>query len=693
MSRAPADTPVAELDADAAAAELARLAREIARHDALYHTDAAPEIDDAAYDALRRRNAAIEARFPALKRSDSPSDRVGAPAAGGFRRIRHAVPMLSLANAFDEADVREFAARVRRFLDLAADAPVALVAEPKIDGLSASLRYEDGVLVAGVTRGDGTEGEDVTANVRTVADIPPRLATAEPPRILEVRGEVYMTRSDFAALNAARAEAGEPLYANPRNAAAGSLRQLDPGVTEARRLRFFAYAWGEASAGLGATAWEARARLAGLGFALNEPAARCAGVDEAVAYHAGMEARRAGFDFDLDGVVYKVDRLDWQARLGAASRSPRWAVAHKFAAETATTRLAAIDVQVGRTGALTPVATLLPVTVGGVVVTRATLHNEDEIARKDVRVGDTVTVRRAGDVIPQIIAVDLGKRPDDATPFAFPDACPVCGSSAVREAGGAVRRCTGGLVCDAQAVERLRHFVARDAFDIEGLGSRQIAAFWRDSLVREPADLFRLDAHAEALAARDGWGETSVRNLLAAIAGRRRIALERFVYALGIRQVGQANARLLAQTYGSLDNLLAAAEEARDPESEAYRALVAVDGIGPRVASDIVGFFAEPRNRDAVAALAAEVTVEDAAAANESSPLSGKTVVFTGKLETMGRAEAKATALAAGAKVAGSVSAKTDYVVAGADAGGKLAKARGLGVVVLSEEEWRRLTG
>ena len=690
---APAPPAVAALDEDAARQELARLAREIALHDDLYYNRDAPEIDDAAYDALRARNEEIERRFPALRRPDSPSLRIGAPPRSGFRKVRHSAPMLSLANAFDEADVNEFAARLRRFLDLAAETPVVFVAEPKIDGLSASLRYEDGALAAGVTRGDGAEGEDVTANLRRVADVPLRLRGDRPPALLEARGEVYMTRRDFAALNAARAEAGEPLYANPRNAAAGSLRQLDPKITAQRRLRFFAWGWGETSAPLGDTLWEARERLAAFGFTLNAPAARRDSVAALAAWHADIEARRAEFEFDVDGVVYKADRLDWQARLGAVSRSPRWAVAHKFKAEQAVTRVETIAVQVGRTGALTPVANLRPVTVGGVSVARATLHNEDEIARKDIREGDTVVVQRAGDVIPQIVAVDVDKRPEGAAAFVFPDTCPVCGSRAARDEGEAVRRCAGGLVCEAQAVERLRHFVSRNAFDIEGLGARQIEAFRRDSLVREPADLFRLEPRAKEIEARDGWGETSVRNLLAAVAARRRVSLERFVYALGIRRVGQANARLLARHYGSLDRLRAAAGAARDSESEEYEELTAIDGIGPGVAAAVVDFFAEPRNRAAVEALAREATVEDAAPVESDSPVAGKTVVFTGKLETMARAEAKALAQAAGAKVTGSISKKTDYVVAGAEAGSKLAKARDLGLTVLSEAEWRRLIG
>ncbi len=686
------------LSVEEARAELARLAREIARHDDLYYNRSAPEIDDAAYDALRRRNARIEARFPNLRRADGPSARVGAPPPpdGGFRKVRHAVPMLSLANAFDEADLREFVGRMRRFLGLAADAPVRFVAEPKIDGLSASLRYEAGALTVGATRGDGLEGEDVTANLRTVAGVPEWLdgGARRPPAVLEVRGEVFMRRADFAALNAARAAAGEAAYANPRNAAAGGLRQLDPAETERRRLRFHAYAWGEASEPLGETLWKARAALAAFGFQLNEPAETCETVEALAAYHARLEAMRAGLPFDIDGVVYKADRLDWQARLGAAGRAPRWAVAHKFPAERATTRIEAISVQVGRTGALTPVATLAPVSVGGATVTRATLHNADEIARKDVRVGDTVTVRRAGDVIPQIVAVDLARRPPGAAPFAFPETCPVCGSRAVREEGGAVRRCAGGLVCEAQAVERLRHFVSRDAFDVEGLGARQIEAFLRDGLARTPADLFRLHERAAEIAAREGWGETSVANLLAAIAARRTISLERFLFALGIRLVGQANARLLALHFGTLDRLAEAAAAAGDRESAAWSDLLAIDGVGEKAVAELAGFFSEPRNHAAVAALAREVRVEAAAApAASASPVAGKTVVFTGKLEDMSRAEAKTAAQAAGARVAGSVSPATDYVVAGTDAGSKAKKARALGVTVLSEAEWRGLMG
>jgi len=684
--------PVGDLDELAAAAELERLARLIAHHDERYYSHDAPEIPDGDYDALRRRNTEIELAFPDLVRDDSPTRRVGTPLASGFRRMPHAVPMLSLANAFSDDDVAEFQARILRYLDLDEDAELVIVAEPKLDGLSASLRYEDGRLVLGLTRGDGREGEDVTENLRALDDVPGVL-TGDPPAILEVRGEVYMTKPEFALLNEARQAAEEPLYANPRNSAAGSLRQLDPSVTASRRLSFAAYAWGEISEPLGDTLSQARERLRGFGFRLDKPAALCADLPAMLGYYRKVVDGRADLDHDIDGVVYKVDRLDWQERLGAVSRSPRWAIAHKFPAEQATTRLETITIQVGRTGALTPVANLAPVTVGGVVVSRATLHNEDLIADKDIRVGDTVVIQRAGDVIPQVVQVVSGKHPRGRRRFKMPVTCPACGSRALREPGEAVRRCTGGLICPAQAVERLRHFVSRDAFDITGLGEKQIATFWEEGLVRQPADLFSLREHADALEKREGWGESSVRNLLTAIETQRRIGLDRFIHALGIRQVGQTNARLLAATYASLPRLLSATAEATNKESDAYHELVATDGIGPKVAADIVAFFAEPHNQEAVAALAAAVVVEDFVVAASTSPVAGKIIVFTGKLGTMSRAEAKARALALGAKVAGSVSARTDYVVAGVDTGSKLAKAHDLGLPVLSEAEWRDLIG
>ena len=689
-----AEVPVEDLTPEQAAAELARLAKDILTHDKRYYREDAPEISDADYDALRRRNAAIEARFPELVRPDSPSARVGAGPAAGFAKLRHAVPMLSLGNAFDESDIAEFLARIRRFLGLGAEAELAILAEPKIDGLSASLRFEKGVFVQGATRGDGATGEDITANLRTIADLPKTLAGQAPdvlevPRVLEIRGEVYMRRDDFQRMNARQEAAGEKVFANPRNAAAGSLRQLDSTVTAGRPLHFFAYAWGEVSAPLGETMAEARDRLAAWGFSLNEPARLCHSLDEVMDYYREIMAARPALPYDIDGVVYKVNRLDWQERLGFVSRAPRWAIAHKFPAEQAQTVLKAIEIQVGRTGALTPVARLEPITVGGVVVSNATLHNEDEIARKDVREGDTVVVQRAGDVIPQVVSVVTEKRPKGARPFDFPGHCPACGSLAMREPGEAVRRCTGGLICPAQAVERLKHFVSRDAFDIEGLGAKQIEAFLHDDLIRTPGDIFRLRDHAEAIEAREGWGEQSVSNLIAAVEARRRIGLDRFIYALGIRQVGQATARLLALNYETLDHWRASMTAAADESGPDYADLVNIDGIGPAVAADIAGFLAEPHNREVLDDLAAELDIQDASAPETAgSPVAGKTVVFTGTLETLTRSEAKARAEALGAKVAGSVSKKTDYVVVGADAGSKAKKAADLGIATLSERDW-----
>ena len=696
-----------DLTRDQAEAELAHLADALARLDRAYHAEDAPLVSDAAYDALKARNRAIEARFPDLKRPDSPSERVGAAPAEGFGKVRHRRPMLSLENAFDPEDVAEFAARVRRFLGLPEDAPVALTAEPKIDGLSLSLRYENGALTEAATRGDGETGENVTANARTVDDIPQALSGA--PDVLEVRGEVYMSHADFAALNDRQQAAGERTFANPRNAAAGSLRQLDPAVTASRPLRFFAYGWGELSAPLADTQWGALERLRALGFPTNPLARRVETPDEAIAFHADLESRRAALGYDVDGVVLKVDRLDWQARLGARSNTPRWAIAHKFSAQTATTVLEAIEIQVGRTGALSPVARLRPVTVGGVVVSNATLHNEDYIAGRgadgepiregrDLRVGDTVTVYRAGDVIPKVLDVDLSKRPDWAVPWQPPAECPACGSAAVREPGEAVRRCTGGLICPAQRVERLKHFVSRDAFDIEGLGAKQIEAFHADGWIRQPADIFSLEARhgpgaLQQVRNREGWGEKSAANLFAAIDARRRIGLDRFVFALGIRHVGETTARLLARAYGSWDAFQSAMRAAEPMEGPAWDHLLAIDGVGTVLARSLVEFFAEPHNREAVAALLEHVTVEDAEAPAAESPVAGLTVVFTGTLEKMTRAEAKARAESLGAKVAGSVSARTDIVVAGPGAGSKLKKAEELGLRVLTEDDWLALIG
>ncbi|HEX6442431.1 MAG TPA: NAD-dependent DNA ligase LigA [Stellaceae bacterium] len=691
--------PVELLTEAEAKGELARLASEIAHHDRRYYAEDAPEIGDAEYDELRRRNTAIEARFPELIRADSPSRRVGAAPAAGFSKVTHRVPMLSLENAFTEEAVRDFFAGVRNFFrrpeDLArvAEDAIEVMAEPKIDGLSAALRYEGGRLVLGATRGDGVTGEDVTANIRTLKTVPERLQERGWPEVIEIRGEVYMERAAFLAFNAARAAAGEQVFANPRNFAAGSLRQLDPAVTASRPLAFFAYAWGEASEAFARTQSEALERFRDWGFSVNENSKLCRGIAEIMAYYRDLAENRAQLPYDIDGVVYKINDLALQNRLGMRSRAPRWALAHKFAAEQAQTVMRDIMITVGRQGTLTPTAVLEPVTVGGVVVQRATLHNEDEIQRKDARKGDTVIVQRAGDVIPQIVGVVLEKRPKDARPYEFPDHCPVCNSLAVREEGMAARRCTGGLICPAQAVERLKHFVSRDCFDVEGLGEKHITAFWQDGLIRQPGDIFRLDP--DLIAEREGWGEVSANKLVAAIDERRRITLDRFINALGIPQVGQATARLLARHYRSFDNWRREMEAAQDPESQARAHLLDVHGIGEDMAADIIGFFAEPHNRAVLDDLAREIAVLQYAAPLQAaaSALAGKTIVFTGGLESMSRSEAKARAEALGANVASSVSAKTDYVVIGADAGSKANKAMALGVQTLDEAQWLELAG
>ncbi len=704
MSARANDKPVGELTFEEAAEELERLAKDIAHHDKLYFQKDAPEISDAAYDQLRRRNEAIEKRYPELVREDSPSKRVGVAPVDGFGRVVHKVPMLSLSNGFEDADVVEFWTRIRRFLNLKDDIELAITAEPKIDGLSAALRYEHGRFVLGATRGDGREGENVTENLRTVEDVPEKLKGRNIPDVFEVRGEVYMSHKDFEALNERQAKAGKPAFANPRNAAAGSLRQLDAKVTASRPLRFFAYAWGETSEVPADTHSGMVEQFRHWGFHVNPFFRVCASVEDLLAFYHEIEENRARLGYDIDGVVYKVNRLDWQQRLGFVSRSPRWALAHKFPAEQATTVLEGIDIQVGRTGALTPVARLTPVTVGGVVVSNATLHNEDEIERLGVRIGDTVVVQRAGDVIPQIVRVVEEKRPKNARPFKFPDSCPACGSHAVRETNektgkvDAVRRCTGGLICPAQAVERLRHFVSRNAFDIEGLGEKQIAAFYADGLIKQPADIFTLEERdrrsLKKLKDREGWGETSVGNLFKAIDDRRAVDLDRFIFALGIRHVGETNARLLARSYGTLDRIAAAMEEAADRDSDAWGELMAIDGVGEVLAEALVDFFAEKHNRDVLVSLRrAGVEPVPLAERETSSPIAGKTVVFTGSLERMTRSEAKARAEQMGAKVAGSVSAKTDLVVAGPGAGSKLAKASELGIEVISEDEWMTMAG
>ncbi len=788
-SAAPVSVPVDALSKARAKTELKQLAAEIAVHDEAYHGQDAPIVSDAAYDALRRRNEDIEARFPDLLRADSPSKRVGAAPAEGFSKLAHSVPMLSLGNAFNDQDVAEFDERIRRFLGLDADAALAYTAEPKIDGLSISLRYEGGRLVHAVTRGDGAVGENVTRNVETIQEIPHVIEAPDMPAIIDVRGEIYMSRNDFAALNEAQDAAGEKPFANPRNAAAGSLRQLDVAITKQRPLRFFAYAWGEASSLPASTQMGVVDAFGRWGLPVNPLTRICDGPAEMIAHYREIETQRAMLDYDIDGVVYKVDDLALQERLGFVSRAPRWAIAHKFPAERATTILRDIDIQVGRTGALTPVAKLEPVTVGGVVVSNATLHNEDEIARKDLHIGDTVVVQRAGDVIPQVVEALPGKRPKDAVPLQFPKVCPVCGSRAEREQDedngqgkgkiDVVRRCTGGLICPAQAKERLKHFVARGAFDIDGLGDKQVDLFFIEGRIKQPADIFTLAARdgdaPKKLKDKKGFGAKSVEKLFSAIEERRQIGLDRFIYALGIRHVGVGTARDLAGAYGNWDafeRAVAQAVEGRPGEdyrrliavpglgektaqkaivaiakageevlglaktgaalsdvlqqlkvaptrgaralaagfadaaelvdvatraaqqfpSDAYLEIAAQDGIGETVTEALVEFYAEDHNRRALADLLREVTISPfERPAITGSPVTGKTVVFTGSMQKLTRSEAKAQAERLGAKVSGSVSKKTDYVVAGSDAGSKLTKAQALGVSVLSEDDWLAL--
>lgn len=676
----------------------AQLAEQIAAHDIAYHQKDAPVVSDAEYDALRQRFEAIEARFPELVGTGSLSGKVGAAPSEKFAKVQHRVPMLSLGNVFSDDDAAEFVERVRRFLGAGEQQEIAFTAEPKIDGLSCTLRYERGQLVQAATRGDGYEGEDVTANVRTIAEIPHTLR-GDFPEIMEARGEIYMGRDAFAALNERQLAAGDKQFANPRNAAAGSLRQLDSSITAKRPLHFFAYAWGELSAPIADNQMGMIAAFHSFGLPTNSETVLCASAKELIAHYRAIEESRAALPYDIDGVVYNVNEISLQQRLGFVSRSPRWAVAHKFPAQQAITILRGIDIQVGRTGALTPVARLEPVTVGGVVVTNATLHNEDEIARKGVRIGDSVIVQRAGDVIPQIVAVKLDKRPADSQAWDFPHVCPACGSAAVREVDGkgemdAVRRCTGGLVCPAQAVERLKHFASRNAFDIEGLGDRQIEFFHEKGLIKTPADIFTLEARdndpASLVKIRnfEGFGETSVRNLFASIRSRRAVALNRFIFALGIRHVGETNARRLARHFESFEAMRTVARAAGEEASEARAELKNIEGVGDVVAEALADFFAEPHNEQALDALLLEVTPVPMEAVAAASPVSGKTIVFTGALERMTREEAKAMAERLGAKVAGSVSKKTDLVVAGPGAGSKLAKAETFGVEVISEDDW-----
>ncbi|WP_445502957.1 NAD-dependent DNA ligase LigA [Microvirga sp. G4-2] len=712
---APSLKPVDELTHREARAEHEELGREIAEHDRRYYEEDAPSISDAEYDALRKRYEALEGLFPELKTSESLTQKVGAKVSEKFAKIRHRVPMLSLANAFADEEVEEFVGRIRRFLQWKADKPLVFTAEPKIDGLSLSIRYEKGRLVTAATRGDGTEGEDVTANARTVDDIPHVLKGSHIPDVFEVRGEVYLSHKDFAAINERQEAAGKPVFANPRNAAAGSLRQLDPKITASRPLCFYAYAWGEVSEMPADTQHGMMDALRGFGFKVNPLTRRCSSVAEMLEHYHAIETDRANLGYDIDGVVYKVDDLNLQQRLGFVSRSPRWALAHKFPAQKAVTVLEGIEINVGRTGSLNPIARLRPVTVGGVVVSNATLHNEDYIKGiggngekirdgVDIRIGDTVVINRAGDVIPKVLDVVLEKRPRDAKPYEFPTQCPACGSHAVREVNprtgkeDAVRRCTGGLICPAQARERLKHFVSRNAFDIEGMGGQRIDEFYEEGLVQRPQDIFTLaERNARSLKRlenREGWGETSVRNLFAAIEARRNISLNRFIFALGIPHVGETSARLLARHFHTFETLRETAKAAADPASEAHADLTSIGGIGPVVAEAIIEFFKEEHNQEMLDALLAQVNVEPMEApATIRSPVAGKIVVFTGSLEQMTREEAKAMAERLGAKVAGSVSKKTDIVVAGPGAGSKLAKAAELGVQVMDEDGWFALVG
>jgi DNA ligase (NAD+) len=677
-----ADDAASDLTEAEAANRLMRLAKEIARHDRLYHDRDEPEISDAEYDALVRENRELEERFPKLVRADSPSKRLGAAPTGALAKVTHSRPMLSIENAFSEEEVREFVARVRRFLALPPDEPMAVTAEPKIDGLSCSLRYEQGDLVLAATRGDGTVGEDVTPNARTIADIPQHISGA--PDVLEVRGEVYMSKADFESLNERQEAAGGKIFANPRNAAAGSLRQKDAAVTAARPLRFMAHGWGEVSEPLGSMQLLAMKKIESFGFPVSDLLRRCQSIEEMLDQYRAIERARADLPFDIDGVVYKVGRIDWQERLGQVARAPRWALAHKFPAEKAQTTLEAIDIQVGRTGKLTPVGRLKPVGVGGVIVANVTLHNRDEIERLGLRIGDRLLIQRAGDVIPQV--VDNLTRDEKRPPYVFPDHCPECGSEAVAEEGEVDVRCTGGLICPAQRFERLRHFVSRGALDIEGLGEKSIAEFIDLGWLHSPADIFRLHDHRADLLGREGWKEKSVDNLLAAIDAKRDPDPARFLFGLGIRHVGIVTARDLLKCFSTVEELRRVAMS-EGGESE----LSSVQGVGPVVAEALVDFFHEPHNGQVLDDLLSEVSPKPFVSDARQTEWSGKTIVFTGSLETMSRDEAKAQAERLGARAAGSVSAKTDLVVAGPGAGSKLKKAEELGIRVATEEEWAKI--
>lgn len=687
------ETPVSALTDLEAAAELAFLAKRMAELDKAYYQADDPLVSDAEYDALKRRNEAIEARFPHLVRADSPSKKVGAKASEDFAKVTHSVPMLSLGNIFSTDEIFEFSNRIRRFLGLDDDAELAFMAEPKLDGLSFSALYVNGEFVRGATRGDGSVGEDITENLKQIKDLPLKLVGNDIPERLDIRGEVIMNKADFFALNDEQTAAGKKPFANPRNAAAGSLRQLDPRITGRRRLSLFGYTFGETSA----EPWDSQdaflQKIRSWGFPVNPEVRLCKTAQELADFFENLADKRPNLPYDIDGAVYKVNRRDWQERLGFVARAPRWAIAHKFPAEQAQTKLENIRIQVGRTGALTPVADLTPVNVGGVMVSHATLHNEDELKRKDIRIGDTVVIQRAGDVIPQVVRVVSEKRPADSVPFEFPTVCPVCGAHVVRDPDEAVQRCSGGLVCPAQAVESLKHFVSRDALNIEGLGAKNMAFFFDRGWIKTPSDVFTLESRVGADIRRlDGWGDKSADNLFVAI---RKVAaatpMEKFLFALGIREVGQATARLLAAHYLTMSAFLEQMSLAQDRESDAYKELLSIESIGDVIACEILDFTAEKHNRTEIDKLLNLMTVTAFVPVENDSPLAGKTVVFTGSLETMTRSEAKAKAQSAGAKVAGSVSKKTDYVVLGADAGSKAQKAAELGITVLSESEFTEL--
>lgn len=678
------------MDLKSAQKKHAELSKAIKKHDQKYYQDDEPEISDGEYDALRQELNKLEFQYPELITSDSPTQKVGAKPSKGFGKIKHAVPMLSLSNVFNKEELDDFFDRVRRFLTLPDNETVEVIVEPKIDGLSCSIRYEKGILVHAATRGDGYEGENITENIKTLDDVPHEIKNA--PDVLEVRGEVYMTRQDFKNLNEVQEQEGKKVFANPRNAAAGSLRQLDVSITKSRSLKFFGYALGEISESIAQTQEGIRQKLKSFGFAQAEPSALCSDVKEVLEFYDRLSNERPNLDYEIDGIVYKVNRLDWQARLGFVARSPRWATAHKFPAERAVTVINDIDIQVGRTGVLTPVARLEPITVGGVVVSNATLHNEDEIKRKDVRIGDHVVIQRAGDVIPQVVEVLTDKRKSYAVAFNFPQSCPVCNSHVTREEGEVAWRCTGGLICNAQAVERLKHFVSRNAFNIEGMGTKVIQQFWDDELIKTPVDIFTIEERDKnsltPLKAKEGWGDLSAKNLFKSINERREISLNRFIYALGIRQVGEVTAKKLASVYCSL----LAIKMAMTNKEGVYEELINIDDIGPSVAGDLIEFFNEPHNQEILEKLEEQLDIQDFEnVENIDSPIAGKVMVFTGTMNQMGRAEAKAKAESLGAKITGSISKKTDYLVAGEDAGSKLKKAKELGVDILTEEEWLKL--